>query len=137
MLEKNNLMFNQFLKDIKNLIKNNKLSNNKISKNILNLGLDSDFVDANIKYFREQYESGYKPENILEQIETDIYDLYLKLDDMSDDYIINEADNRSLSHHFLDTIDTYDLEEELDTRHDSSYKNINSLTRDEFLKNLD
>lgn len=129
-------LFQQYVFEAKTLIKENGGSNRAIKRNIINLGLDSDFVDANVKYFKEQYEAGYTPDNVLEQIETDIDELYLKIKDLDDDYVIDVVNDRRLGKYCINDIDTDDLEMELESRFDSSYRDINSLSRDELLEEL-
>jgi len=59
------------------------------------------------------------------------------LGDISDDYFTDEFNNRNLARYNLSNVDTDDLERELDSRWDTSYRNIHSLSRNELLELLD
>lgn len=129
--------FKEYVNRLKNCIVDNKLKHNQIGRNIRSLNINDSFIDNNISYFEEQHKCGYSPENVLEQIETDINELYVKLSDISDDYFTDEFNNRNLARYNLSNVDTDDLERELDSRWDTSYRNIHSLSRDELLELLD
>lgn len=135
-IKTNDDAFKEYVDNLKRRVVDNKLKHNQIGRNIRELIIDDSFIDNNISYFKEQYKCGYSPENVLEQIETDINELYVKIGDISDDYIVDEFNNRDLSRYNLRNVDTDDLEMELDSRWDTSYKNIHSLSRDELLEEL-
>lgn len=125
--------FKEYLERVKNCVTDNKLKYNQIGRNIRSLNINDTFIDNNISYFEEQHKCGYSPENVLDQIETDINELYVKIEDISDDYFTDEFNNRNLARYNLSNVDTDDLERELDSRWDTSYRNIHSLSRNELL----
>lgn len=128
--------FEQYIEDVKKCVVDNKSKYNQIGKNIRKLSINDNFIDTNFLYFKDQYEGGYTPEDVLDQIETDINELYIKIDDMSDDYFIDEVNNRNLGRYCIEEVSTTDLEEEIESRWDSSYRNIHNLSRDELLEEL-
>ena len=127
------ITFEQYIKEVKKCVVDNKIKRNQIGRNIRGLSIDDDFINANILYFKDQYEGGYTPENVLDQIETDTNELYIRMNDVSDDYFIDEVNNRNLGRYCIEDVSTTDLEEELDRRYDTSYRNIYNMSRDEIL----
>lgn len=128
--------FKQYIEEVKKCVVDNKIKHNQIGRNIRGLSIDEDFIDANILYFKGQYEGGYTPEDVLDQIETDTNELYIRMNDVSDDYFIDEVNNRNLGRYCIEEVSTTDLEEELDRRYDTSYRNIYNMPRNEILEIL-
>lgn len=128
--------FDDYIYELKDIAKTHRCDKNQLGINIRTLQIDSDFIENNISYFREQYDSNYTPINTLSQIETDIDELLFKLTDIPDDNLIEEINNRNLGKYCIEYIHTDDLEEEVLSRWDKSLIEPGKFSRDELLEEL-
>ena len=110
-----------YLEDIKNLIKNYRnIDDVWIRRSIQNSQITAEEVDINYEYFREEYDSNKSPMNVLLNIHHNTNDLYRKIDNITDDDIIEEITSRNIGMCCLRNVNTEDLEEEILDRWDNT-----------------
>ena len=129
--------FDEYLEDIKKLIILHKKDiKSDLGRTIRNIDLTCDEVDVNHDYFREAYDANETPEYVLNNLKYNTEELYRKIDNVTDDILIQEVNNRSLDKHFLENTDTRDLEEELEGRWDYSKYDITLACTSELIEEL-
>lgn len=129
--------FEDYIQDIKNLIilhKKDKKSD--LGRTIRNIDLTCDEVDVNHDYFREGYDANETPEYVLNNLKYNTEELYRKIDNVTDDMLIQEVNSRSLGKYFLNDMDTSDLEEELESRWDYTKYDISLVCTSELVEEL-
>lgn len=129
--------FDEYLEDIKKLIiLHKKDMKGDLGRTIRNIDLTCDEVDINHEYFREAYDANETPEYVLNNLKYNTEELYRKIDNVTDDILIQEVNNRSFGKYFLENIDTRDLEEELEGRWDYSKYDISLACTSELIEEL-
>ena len=83
--------------ELKKIATTNRKANTDIGRNIREFNINSDFIEANFLYFRDQYDFGYSPYDVLSQIDTDKSEIFVKLEELSDDMLLE------IVHKFIDT----------------------------------
>ena len=129
--------FDEYLEEIKKLIiLHKKDMKSDLGRTIRNIDLTCDEVDVNHDYFREAYDANETPEYVLNNLKYNTGELYRKIDNVTDDILIQEVNNRSLDNYFLENTDTRDLEEELEGRWDYSKYDISLACTSELIEEL-
>lgn len=128
--------FDDYLYELKKIATTNRKAKTDIGKNIREFNINSDFIEANFLYFRDQYDFGYSPYDVLSQIDTDKSEIFVKLEELSDDIIVSEVGNRCINKLCLDDVDTDDLETELDSRWDKTMVKPYDMTDEEHMEYL-
>lgn len=129
--------FEDYIQDIKNLIILHKKDlKSNLGRTIRNIDLTCDEIDVNYEYFRETYDANESPEYVLNNLKYNTEELYRKIDNVTDDMLIQEVNNRSLGKYFLEDMDTRDLEEELEGRWDYSKYDISLVCTSELIEEL-
>ena len=129
--------FEDYIQDIKNLIILHKKDlKSNLGRTIRNIDLTCDEIDVNYEYFREAYDANETPEYVLNNLKYNTEELYRKIDNVTDDMLIQEVNNRCLGRHFLDDIDTDDLSRELESRWDYTKDSIDNYSTIELIDEL-
>ena len=110
--------------------------NDDIGKSIRECGITYDGIESNTIYLRECYDSMVQPENVLKNIKYNTFELFRKLEDISDDELCIEIESRGLINTILSEISTDDIERELEGRWDRSDILLSDATREELLGRL-
>lgn len=129
--------FDDYLEDVKKLIILHKTDmKSKLGRTIRNIDLTCDEVDVNYDYFRETYDANETPEYVLNNLKYNTEELFRKIDNVTDDVLIQEVTKRGISRYLLENIDTRDLEEELDGRWDYNKYDISFFNTSELIEEL-
>lgn len=129
--------FDEYLDEIKKLIiLHKKDMKSDLGRTIRNIDLTCDEVDVNHDYFRETYDANETPEYVLNNLKYNTEELYRKIDNVTDDILIQEVNSRSLGKYLLENIDTRDLEDELEGRWDYSKYDISLACTSELIEEL-
>ena len=125
--------FDDYLKKIKNLINDKSLVTTKLGRSISRIGFREHEVEPNISYFKDCFENEISPEKVLEELYYNTDELYRKIDDFNDSDIVGQVSHRMLRSEILSDCDTCEIEDELDSRYDTSYVNVHKLSKEELI----
>ena len=128
--------FDDYVDTIKELYLKHCKLNDDIGKSIRECGITYDGIESNTIYLRECYDSMVQPENVLKNIKYNTFELFRKLEDISDDELCIEIESRGLINTILSEISTDDIERELEGRWDRSDILLSDATREELLGRL-
>lgn len=128
--------FEDYLNDIKELIRNNKNEKSELGRSIREINFHENEVDANFEYFREYYDTNEKPYNVVYNLKYNEDCLYRKIEYLSDNIILNEVDDRYLTSQILSDTSTSELEEEIEDRWDCNLINKYRLSEEELMELL-
>lgn len=129
--------FNDYLTQLKEYVFNESNGNSKVGRIIRKIPLTTKIIEVNQEYFKELYQLNYSFENAILTIEVGAEDeLYLKLDNFSNESLIEEISKRNLGSFCIDDVDTDDLERVLSYRYDSTLVNPDEISRQEHLNAL-
>ena len=112
--------FEDYIDQIKSLIKENRKEFNEIGRSLRYIHFLEDEVEANFEYFRECYDNNETPEHVVINLRYNDEDLFRKINNITDDCILQEVYNRSLIRDVISNADTYDLEDEINDRWDKT-----------------
>jgi hypothetical protein len=119
--------FEEYLKIVKEVIKNNCKENNEIGRSLRKISFLEAEVDANFQYFRECYNNDESPEYVISNLKYNEDELYRKIDNITDSCILDEVNTRNLTNDVISQADTYDLEEEIDDRWDKTLYKLRDI----------
>lgn len=116
--------FEDYLEAIKMVVKNNCKENNEIGRSLREIHFLENEVDANFEYFRECYDGNESPEYVISNLRYNENDLFRKIDNITNECILSEVNERYLIDNIISQADTDDLEYELKERWDSNLVNL-------------
>lgn len=128
-----NMSFDDYLKEIKKLIKENKNTRNNIGRSLREINFMEDEVEPNFQYFRECYDANEGPEFVLENLDRNDGDLFRLVDNLTNSTILHEIRYRDLEVDVIEDCNTSDLEDELENRYDTDFVNKHKLDIDELV----
>ena len=128
--------FEDYMEQIKEIIKNNRKERNELGRSIREINFHEHEVDANFEYFRECYDSNETPEYVVSNLKYNDEELFRKLEDITDEYILSEVNSRYLTNMVISDADTDDLEDEVDDRWDKTMVRKQHLSVEELLEIL-
>lgn len=111
--------FEDYLEAIKMVVKNNRKENNEIGRSLREIHFLENEVDANFEYFRECYNGNELPEYVVSNLRYNENDLFRKIENITNECILSEVNERYLTDNVISEADTNDLEYELKERWDS------------------
>jgi hypothetical protein len=117
---------------IKDLIKTSRHESTEMGRSIREIHFLEDEVEPNFEYFRECYDSHEGPEYVVSNLKYNEDELFRKIDNLTDNKILEEVNSRCLAKDVISNADTDDLEDEVDDRWDKTmvrkqYLNVEDL----------
>ena len=94
-------------------------------------------VEPNFQYFRECYDVNQTPSEALINLKYNEDELYRKVDNITDRFILNEVESRCLTREVISDCYTDDLEWEIRDRHDATLVDKDSLDDEELFEILE
>lgn len=128
--------FEDYIEQIKKLVKENRLASNEVGRSIREIHFLEDEVDANFQYFRECYDSNETPEYVVSNLKYNEDELFRKPEHLTDSFILNEVTSRCLTRSVISNADTDDLEDEIEDRWDATMVQKSRISREELLDML-
>lgn len=128
--------FEDYLEAIKMVVKNNCKENNEIGRSLREIHFLENEVDANFEYFRECYDGNESPEYVISNLRYNENDLFRKIDNITDECILSEVNERYLIDNVISQADTDDLEYELKERWDSNLVNLYDVDDSDLIDEL-
>lgn len=116
--------FEDYLEAIKMVVKNNRKENNEIGRSLREIHFLENEVDANFEYFRACYDGNESPEYVVSNLRYNENDLFRKIENITNECILSEVNERYLTDNVISEADTNDLEYELKERWDSNLVNL-------------
>lgn len=130
------ITFQDYISEITECCKVNLDKQNSIGRVLRSLNFKVCEIVPNSEYFKNCYDSNESPEYCLENLKYNENELFRKLDEISDEFILDEVDKRCLGKYCLDDVSTYDLESEIEGRWDQTYIDPETLSDKELEKLL-
>lgn len=128
--------FEDYLEAIKMVVKNNCKENNEIGRSLREIHFLENEVDANFEYFRECYNGNESPEYVISNLRYNESDLFRKIDNITNECILSEVNERYLIDNIISQADTDDLEYELKERWDSNLVNLYDVDDSDLIDEL-
>lgn len=125
--------FEEYMEQIKNVVKNNRKEYNNIGRAIREINFHESEVEANFQYFKDCYDDNHSPEYVVTNLKYNEDELFRKVEKITDDFILSEIKNRDLTRNVLEDTDTFDIEYELEDRWDATMVKTSRLNRDDLI----
>ena len=128
--------FDDYMQCIKDLIKTSRHESTEMGRSIREIHFLEDEVEPNFEYFRECYDSHEDPEYVVSNLKYNEDELFRKIDNITDNKILEEVNSRCLTKDVISNADTDDLEDEVDDRWDKTMVRKQHLSIEELLEIL-
>ena len=128
--------FDDYMQCIKDLIKASRHESTEIGRSIREIHFLEDEVEPNFEYFRECYDSHEDPEYVVSNLKYNEDELFRKIDNLTDNKILEEVNSRCLAKDVISNADTDDLEDEIEDRWDATMVQKSRISREELLDML-
>jgi hypothetical protein len=128
--------FDDYMQCIKDLIKTSRHERTEMGRSIREIHFLEDEVEPNFEYFRECYDSHEDPEYVVSNLKYNEDELFRKIDNLTDNKILEEVNSRCLAKDVISNADTDDLEDEIEDRWDTTMVQKSRISREELLDML-
>ena len=119
--------FEDYIESIKDIVRNNREESNELGRSIREIHFHENEVDANFEYFRECYDSNETPEYVVSNLKYNEDELFRKIDNLTDNKILEEVNSRCLAKDVISNADTDDLEDEVEDRWDKTLYKLRDI----------
>ena len=125
--------FDDYMQCIKDLIKTSRHESTEMGRSIREIHFLEDEVEPNFEYFRECYDSHEDPEYVVSNLKYNEDELFRKIDNITDNKILEEVNSRCITKDVISNADTDDLEDEVEDRWDATMVKKSRLSVEELM----
>ena len=125
--------FDDYMQCIKDLIRTSRQERTEMGRSIREIHFLENEVEPNFEYFRECYDSHEDPEYVVSNLKYNEDELFRKIDNITDNKILEEVNSRCITKDVISNAATDDLEDEIEDRWDAIMVKKSRLSVEELM----